>query len=226
MSEPRRALVLLGSPKSGGSNSESLGAYLLARLAERGLQAQMLCVIHALRSPEATQALLDAADAADLLVLVSPLYVDSLPSGVIRAMELVADRRRTAAHPHPTLFAAIVNCGFPEASQTDTALAICRRFATEAGFEWAGGLGLGMGEAIGGRPLEKAGGMVRHARRALDMAAAALAAGQPVPAEAARLMAKPFVPRWLYMLVGNLGWKRRARNHGASARLDARPHEG
>ena len=226
MNAPRRALVLLGSPKAGGSTSESLGGYLQARLAERGLQTQMLCVIHALRSPEATGALLDAADAADVLVLVSPLYVDSLPSGVIRAMELVAERRRTAAQPHPALFAAVVNCGFPEASQNDTALAICRRFAAEAGFEWAGGLGLGMGGAIGGRPLEKAGGMVRHARKALDIAAAALAAGQQMPAEAARLMAKPFLPRWLYMLVGSLSWKRQAKKHAASGDLDARPHEG
>ena len=59
----------------------------------------MLCVIHALRSPEATQALLEAADGADLLILATPLYVDSLPSGVIRALELIAERRRGLRRP-------------------------------------------------------------------------------------------------------------------------------
>ena len=225
MSAPTRALVLMGSPKAGRGNSESLGAYLLARLSERGVQTQMLSVIRALRSPEATQALLEAADGADLLILATLLYVDSLPSGVIRALELIAERRRAAAQAHRARFCAIINCGFPEASQNDTALAICRRFAAEAGFEWAGGLSMGMGEAIGGRPLEKAGRMLRKVRKALDVSAAALAEGQPLPEEAARLMAKPLLPPWLYMLIGNMSWKRQAKKRGAG-RLDARPHEG
>ncbi len=118
-----------------------------------------------------------------------------------------------------------MNCGFPEASQNRTALAICRRFAAEAGFEWAGGLALGMGEAIGGRPLKEAGGMVRRIVKALDLAGDALALGHPIPEEAVRLMAKPLVPRWLYILMGNRGWKKRAANHGTTDALNARPHE-
>jgi hypothetical protein len=220
MSAPRTALLLMGSPKHGKSNSASLGAYLTARLTEAGVEGRMLSIAHALRSPEGAHGLLDAVDGADLVVLLSPLYVDSLPSGVIRALELVAARRRTRA----ARFAAVVNCGFPEAAQNETALAICRRFAAEAGFEWAGGLGLGMGEAIGGRPLQEAGGMVRNAMKALDLAAAALARGRAIPEEAVRLMGKPFVPRWLYILMGNFGWKRQARKHGTAGRLNARPH--
>jgi len=221
MSTPRTALVLMGSPKTGNANSASLGSYLAERLVGRGVQAQMLSVARAFRSEEATAALLDAVDAADLVVLASPLYVDSLPSGVIRALELIAGRERT----RPARFAAVINCGFPEAAHNETALAICRRFAQESGFEWAGGLGLGMGEAIGGRPLKEAGGMVRHVVKALDLAADALAAGLPLPEGAVRLMAKPFLPRWLYILMGNRGWKRRARKHGVSSSLDARPYE-
>ena len=122
-----------------------------------------------------------------------------------------------------------MNCGFPEAAHNATALAICKRFAAEAGFEWAGGLALGMGEAIGGRPLEKTGGMLRNVRKALEMSAAALAEGQPLPEKAARLMAAPLVPRWLYMLIGNLRWRRQAKNTGPDAltpgpmKADSRP---
>lgn len=221
MSAPQTALVLLGSPKTSPSNSASLGAYLVERLIGRGVGARILSVPRALRSPEATDALLDAADGADLVVLATPLYVDSLPSGVIRALELMAARERTGA----CRFAAVMNCGFPEASQNRTALAICRRFAAEAGFEWAGGLALGMGEAIGGRPLKEAGGMVRRVVKALDLAGDALALGDPIPEEAVRLMAKPLVPRWLYILMGNRGWKKRAAKHGTTDALNARPHE-
>jgi hypothetical protein len=221
MSVPRSALVLMGSPKAARSNSASLGAYLVERLVGRGVQARMLSVCRGLRSPEAAEALLDAADGADRVVLASPLYVDSLPSGVIRALELLAGRQRRGA----ARFAAVINCGFPEAAQTQTALAICRRFAAEAGFEWAGGLGLGMGEAIGGRPLKEAGRRARKARRALELAGDALAAGLPIPEQAVNLMARPMTPRWLYILLGNRGWKRRARKHDATERLNDRPHQ-
>ncbi len=221
MSAPQTALVLLGSPKAGPSNSGSLGGYFVERLIGRGVGAQMLSIPRAFRSEQATEALLEAVDGAELLVLASPLYVDSLPSGVIRALELIAGRKR----PAQARFAAVLNCGFPEAEQNRTALAICRRFAAEAGFEWAGGLALGMGEAIAGRPLKEAGGMVRRVVKALELAGDSLAAGQPVPEEAVRLMAKPLVPRWLYILMGNRGWKKRAAKHGVADRLDARPHE-
>ncbi len=228
MSAPKTALVLLGSPKTSPSNSASMGAYLVERLIGRGVGARILSVPRALRSPEATDALLEAVDGADLVVLASPLYVDSLPSGVIGALELIADRRRKGATRRTVRprFAAIINCGFPEASQNRTALAICRRFASEAGFEWAGGLALGMGEAIGGRPLKEAGGMVRRIVKALDLAGDTLAFGQPIPDEAVRLMAQPLVPRWLYILVGNRRWKKQAAKHGVADSIDARPHGG
>ncbi len=117
-----------------------------------------------------------------------------------------------------------MNSGFPEASQNATALRICRRFADEARFEWAGGIALGGGEAIGGRPLAKVGGMARNVVRALDLAASELAAGRPVPEAAIRLMARPLVPTWLYLLFGRRGWRRRAARHHAGDRMDARPY--
>jgi len=43
------------------------------------------------------------------------------------------------------------------------------------------------------------GGMVRNVTRSLDLAAAALAEGKPVPQEAVELMAKPLVPAWGYI---------------------------
>ncbi len=106
-----------------------------------------------------------------------------------------------------------------------TLLGICRRFAREAGLGWAGGLALGGGAALDGIALERAGGRGRHARAALDLAAAALAAGEPVPAEAVERMARPFVPAWAYTLLGTWGWRRRARAHGAHRELHRRPYQ-
>ena len=108
-------------------------------------------------------------------------------------------------------------------STTRPALAICEQFAAAAGFRWAGGLALGEGGAINGQPLAKAGGMVHNVVAALDLAAAALAEGEPVPAEAIALMARPFIPASAYMLMGDLGWLMQARRNRALTRLAARP---
>ena len=93
MKTPRKALLLVGSPKPGASSSESLGAYLLEELEKRGVETQTMHVTKAVRSEEATEELLAAVDSADLVVLSFPLYIDSLPAPAIRALELIAGRR-------------------------------------------------------------------------------------------------------------------------------------
>lgn len=126
----------------------------------------------ALRTSEGRDALVGAVAAADLVVLSFPLYVDSTPAAVIRAMELIA-RRRDGTRSTP--FVAVVNNGFLEASPDDIVLRICRLFARDAGLEWRGGLVLGGGPAINGLPLSEGGGVARNVRAALDQAAEALA---------------------------------------------------
>lgn len=84
-----------------------------------------------------------------------PLYVDSLPAQLTHALEEISLRRVGRGWATSPGIVAIVNNGFHEAGQNAVALRICRRFAAEAGFEWAGGLALGGGEAINGRPLSE-----------------------------------------------------------------------
>ncbi|MGA6992971.1 MAG: hypothetical protein WBX50_03645 [Candidatus Deferrimicrobiaceae bacterium] len=121
-------------------------------------------------------------------------------------------------------FAAVINCGFPEARQCDTAIAFCRCFAKEAGMAWMGGLSLGGGGSIGGRPVQEAGGVARNARKALDLAAAALSKGEQVPGEAVSLMAKQTISPWLYTVIGDIGWRLKARKHKAGKRMKDRPY--
>lgn len=223
MSVSRRALLLVGSPKAARSTSHSLGTYLLERLNERGFETEERFLQRSMRSDEGKNQLLLAMDRSDLVILASPLYVDSLPSWVIRTMELVNQHRKTNEEQKKQRLLAIVNCGFPEAHHNDTALAIVRKFASKSGFEWVGGLALGMGEAIAGRSLEKAGGMARNIRKSLDVTAESLGEGTAVPKKAVDLMARPFIPNWMYVWFGNRGWKKKAREHGVKD-LNRRPY--
>jgi hypothetical protein len=99
-----------------------------------------------------------------------------------------------------------------------------RQFASETGFEWAGALSMGAGGALAGKPLGKAGRMTRNAVKALDLAAASLAAGGGIPEEATELMAKPLMPRWIYHLAANWGFRRLIKKHGAGKRAFDRPY--
>lgn len=228
---PGRVVLLVGSPRPRRSTSASLGRYLLARLTSAGMPGESLSLCAALGmtpgaalpsaqdEAEGAASLLAAVQRAALVVLSTPLYVDSLPAPVVRALELLAPGGVGGRR-----FVALVNSGFPEARQCDAALAICRRFARETGMVWAGGLALGGGAAIDGRSLVEAGGAARGARAALDLAAEALARGKGVPAEAAALMAKPPIPVWMYRWLGNRGFRRLAARYGTKRNLRARPY--
>jgi hypothetical protein len=224
MTAPKSALLLVGSAKSTGkSTSEAIGAYLLQRLSERGVVVETRYVARSMRTVERTAELLEAADRADLILLAFPLYVDSLPYLATQALERLAAHRLAQAAPRAAAFTAIANCGFPEPEHNLTALAICAQFARRAGYAWAGGLALGAGGAISGRALSELGGMVHNVTAALDLAAEALAAGIPLPDDAADLLARPILPKTAYLLMGDLGWLIQARQNRALAKLNARP---
>ncbi len=222
-----QALLLVGSGKpTGTSSSEALAGYLLERLEGLGFAPSKAYAHQVLRTERRTEAFLRQADEADLFILAFPLYVDTLPHLVTKALERIVAHRRSDAGPPSPRFLAIANCGFPEAEHNAVALAICREFAAEAGLEWAGGLAMGAGGAVSGRSLTAAGGLVRNVVRALDLTAAALAAGQPVPEEAVALMAKPLLPARLYTWIGGFGWRQLAWRNGVYRQLGAKPFGG
>ena len=221
----QRAVLLVGSPRTKQSTSVSLGGYLCEQLAAQDVQVETIYVHTSLHSPARMQALFDALDAADLLVLAFPLYVDSLPAPLIEALERIAARRAGSRPARPQRLAAIANCGFPEAGHNDTALAICATFARQAGFGWAGSLSLGGGEGIvNGVPLAELDGRAVLLKKALDLAAQALLAGEPIPQAAVDLLARPVIPGWLYRMNGVYGWRQQAKQYAAVKILKRQPY--
>ena len=222
--EIQRALLLVGSPKTRKSTSNSLGSYLFEQLNSQAIQTETIYLHTVLRNPQKMQALLDAVDAADLVTLAFPLYVDALPGPVTEALERIAAQRQEHNLSYRQLFTAVTNCGFPEANQCNTALAICETFARQTGFIWAGALALGAGQMINGVPLAEAGGMTIRIRKSLETVAEALAQGQAIPAAAQEMMSKPVIPHWAYRLMGGVGWIQSAKGYGVLKSLWKRPY--
>ena len=233
-----RALLIVGSPKTlSPSTSSVLGNYLLDRLKEYGWETDSLTLKPSLQTEKGQTELLAAVDRADLLLFAFPLYIDTLPFLMTRALEVIAEHRLSTSHPRLQLLFAISNNGFVESYQNNLALAICQRFAAETGMAWMGGLAMGAGEAIsGGQPLKpfRAFGVpCAHVIRALDVAGAALAQGQAVPAEASQGIARNPIPhapfaawRWIAAKTANRQmWDKRAAENGLSkSKMLAQPY--
>lgn len=222
--EVRRALLLIGSPKTRKSTSYSLGGYLFEQLAVRSIHTETIFLHTVLHNARKMQALLEAVESADLIVLAFPIYVDALPAPAIEVLERIAQHRADHGAVRQQLFAAIANCGFPEAYQTATGLAIAETFAQQAGFKWAGALALGGGGMVNGFPLAEGGGKTIFMRQALEQAAVGLMERGAIPKAAREGLAKPLIPHWLYWLVALRRVLLDAKGFGALRRLFRQPY--
>jgi len=262
MNNPPRVLLLVGSPRRAHSTSQSLGGYLQKKMEQAGARGRTFHLNPVVLTEAGGRELQAEVADTDIIILATPLYVDSLPAPVIKAMGIMASRKKattiptaTAPAPAPTAiatatnaaaasavapdalaptalptasavrFCAIMNCGFPEYAHNLTGLEICRCFARAAGMEWAGGLAMGMGGFIDGKPLEKLGGMAGKITRALDLAAAALLEGRAIPEQAVQLMAQPVIPHWLYRAIANRAFRAMAKKNNVQEQLNARPYD-
>jgi len=219
----KHLLALVGSPRP-TSTSENLARYLADGLAARGWQTDIQRITPVIQKPERWSTLEAQFLAADVIILCFPLYVDSLPAETTLALERLALARQAQPSRQPQRFLVVCNCGFFEASQNDVALAICRQFAKEAGLNWSGGLAIGAGGALGGRPLKELGGMARHIIASFDMVIDALHNDVDVPAEALTLVRQKAFPDWLYFLLANFGMYKGALDHGVLTKINAQPY--
>jgi len=232
MTVQKKALLLVGSPRS-KSTSELLGTYLIHKLQEKGIEMEKIQIYPLMKSDEGQKQLLSSIDRSDILILTFPLYVDSLPSLVTKALEMIWEHRRSQENPKKHQFVAISNNGFPEAHQNDTALAICRRFVKEAEMEWSGSLGVGGGEGIGfmskllgGKPLDKLGFISKKERKSLDSIAEFLSTSGTIPQEVMELRTTRPMPKWMYILVGTIfEWRRKAKKNKVWDRIYDRPYQ-
>jgi hypothetical protein len=220
----KKALLLIGSPHGFNSTSNSLGSYILDNLQSCGYEISKIHAQVAIHNQEKQSEMLSHVADSDLLILAFPLYVDSLPSGLILALEKIAeDRKKKAATKH-TQILVIVNNGFPDNKQNATAISICKQFANEIGYEWAGGLTLGAGAMINGAPLEKA-PMMKNVKKALDLTTQTLLEGSTVSNEVTELMSKTVMPKFLLTMFANMGWKSMAKPYGTQKMLRDRPYK-
>lgn len=132
--------LINGSPKANNSASEELLNELTYYIDINNQTEYFL-----LNRPHISDEDITRLNSCDVWVFAFPLYVDAVPSQLVSCLceiEKKTDKNKTIK-----VF-AIVNCGFYEGIQNETAIQIIKNFCSKAGLEWGMGIGFGGGGAL------------------------------------------------------------------------------
>ena len=198
-----RTVLLIASMRGARANSAKLARELAKRLPE---EPETILLGRHLGDLDALAAGLEDAEA---IVLCTPLYVDGLPSQLIRLME----RMEKTSRGGPKKIYLLANMGLYESSQLRSIFSAVRQFSAAMGYTWCGGLGVSAGELIGVLmehvPFRL--GTTRTMAKGMARLAEAVASGTRMP----ELYAEPWAfPRSLFIAIANTSWNKTARANG------------
>ena len=189
-----KKVMINGSPKSKNSASERIIAALCDRLSDA--PELVVCELASQGAAKAVEAVRDCG----ALVFVFPLYIDSLPSGLLRFLD-EEQKAIVLAAPNAKVY-AVVNNGFYDARQNTIAIDMIKNFCLTSGLAWGRGLGMGGGGMIAGASFDRF--PLKQFGSALDV----MAKNIRYQETAENYYVEPGIPRVFYMLAGNFGMKR------------------
>ena len=200
--EPGKVILLNGSMRNVDGNSAKLARTLSSRLKTDTETVDLKSHINDI------DGLIRVLDEAQTIVLCVPLYVDGLPSRVIKLME-----RMEQSHTGPKRIYLLANMGLYESRQLDNLFSAVKQWCSKAGYEYCGGLGISAGELMGtlmeAIPFSR--GTTKKASQGMDRLVRAIENAEVTE----DIYAEPFAfPRRLYVWIANTNWNRTSRKNG------------
>lgn len=205
-------LLLSGSPKRKDSVSSRLIEYMKAQLEQSGGEhGDTLDMYHVPIQDQPWDMDVNLA-AVHAIVIAFPLYVDGIPGHLLRFMEQLEARLR--GNENVTVY-ALINNGFYESHQNAIAMEMMQHFCKAVGATWGGGLAIGAGGMINAAPIGKS------FNKKLGVAMESLAEHVRKIKPFGIQYIEPAFPRFLYMRMAHIGWRRMGKRNGlSSAALD------
>ena len=191
-----KVILLNGSMRGVNANSYKFGLKLSEYLGE---ESEFL---HLKDYRKDLSGLVSSLGEAEVIVLCIPLYVDGLPSQVIRLFETF---QKTYSGRALKVY-VLSNMGLYETSQLNDLFVAVHKWCDCMHFEYCGGVGLSAGEMFGVvmQVLPFHLGPTRYASKVVQMLAKAIDGRRAME----DTFAEPFLfPRWLYIAVANTNWR-------------------
>ena len=203
--ETKGKIILLNASMRQG-NSRKLGIELQKKLKQ---ESEIIDIIRYLRDMDS---LMERMKNAPVIVLCTPLYVDGLPSQLIRLLETFEKQY----HGTAKRIYVLANMGLYENRQLVNLLEAVRQWCDHMGFAYCGALGVGAGELVGG--LMDLGKMDKWPLNKINDGLATLANAIDNRKKIDDIYSGPNrFPRSLYVAIANSGWKRMAKKNGLKA---------
>jgi multimeric flavodoxin WrbA len=219
-----KRLALNGSPRGSQSNSRKILSWMLDGMREAGAEAPpILDIAHTKELDSQRMAFLEA----DEVLLVFPLYTDSVPGVVKGFLDSLAGA--DPARISGKRFCFVVHSGFPESAQSETVSAYLARLCSRVGMKLVGAAIKGGSEGLKIMPD----GMTRRTRERFEAIGRGLVRDGIFDPEAVLKLARPrrinLVGRILLTVLAptnlpNFYWNMQLKRHGAWDHRFDRPY--
>lgn len=145
----------------------------------------------------------------DVLVFSFPLYVDGVPSHLLRCLEELS--LQLQGQKANIRVYAICNSGFYEGHQNQYALQIIKNWCVKNGLLWGQGIGIGGGGMVLSlRNVPHGQGPKKNISKALDTMVGSILSGDSME----NIYVDPGIPRFLYKLAAEMGWRQECKKNG------------
>ena len=203
--ESSKTVFLNGSMRGAGGNSGKIAAKVAELLNTQTETVELRKHLNDLNG------LVEKLKDAGTLILCMPLYVDGIPSQMIRLMETF---ERTYKGSSKKIY-LISNMGLYESSQLVNLFEAVKQWCARMGFEYCGGLGVSAGELQG--VLMQVLPFRIGPTKKISQGAGKLAVTIDSRGKMEDVFAEPHLfPRRLFMWIANYSWNVNARNNGIS----------
>ena len=198
-----KTILLNASMRSANGNSAKLAIQL-----QKFLKGESE-IINLSKYLNSNDELISILSDAPRIAICTPLYVDGLPSQLIRLMENMENRYNGPAKK----IYVLSNMGLYESEQLINLLSAVKKWCSRIGFEYAGALAVAAGELVGGflemSTLDK--WPLKEINEGMKKLSEAINNNEIID----DLYTGTYsFPRWLYMAIANSGWRRMGKANG------------
>lgn len=195
----RNITVIIGSPKLKGSNSASIAKAVEKKFEEKNVKCSELYLA---KEIDKKDRIFEEIDNADVVILVAPVFENSLPSIIIKFFEDIYLEKDKLTHKNRKMF-TIMNSGFPEVEAGNSSIKTCSLFARNMNFQWLGGFSVPQGPLIDGKELDKV-SSCKNIIKAIELVVYSICNDKDIPDEVFKLTSKPLMSPFIYKLAGKL----------------------
>lgn len=239
----KKATFLMCSPRGEKSASYSLGSYVTNLLEGKGITVRSFQTYGILKDSEKTEEMISSINESEIILLSSPLYIDSAPYMTIKMMDIVtAAKQEGKIDDKKRLLLAISCAGYLEYYHNNVALNIYEQFVKKNDFIWAGGFPIGgagtyamysipsLLEQLALLPEDDPrneiyGKPARLLDSVIKLAVEKLSKGEIVPKEELQKLESVSIPLETYVEGGNKSWIDWASKIGTVEKLRDKPYE-